>query len=66
MHTRNDGTPVSIPDRNNHFVRDGDGAARVGNDELPLLTLLTPKQEPYQVLPVIVEIQTFSNSLDKP
>ena len=38
-HTLTDDVPVSIPDRNIHAVRGGDGAAGVGNDELPLLKL---------------------------
>ena len=57
-----DDVPVCVPDRNNHFVRGGDGAAGVDNDALPLLRLSNPEQEPYQVLPVINEFQTFFNS----
>jgi hypothetical protein len=65
-HTRTDDAPVNIPDRTDYAVRGGDGASGGGNDELLLLKLSSPVQEPCRVLPVIIEIQTFPNSFDKP
>jgi hypothetical protein len=50
--TRTDDAPVNIPDRTDYAVRGGDGASGVGDDELPLLRLSSPKQEPCRVLPV--------------